>query len=185
MVRSHGRSNLLFLQTLLTNLLKCAAPVIRDILSDSITGGSYEFCKSSKNTLLQDIDDMAKVSWIFSKHSETDFIRKRKIDFQSLLHFSICMEAGTLRYELLKYFSYDPSTLSNAAFYLQRRKLLPETFPFFFQQLNSHSLLLYTRENTAFLPAMDLHLLLPEILMIRNLISLRMGKPQMLIIEFI
>ena len=126
----------------MTNLLKCAAAlvtdVIRDILSDSITGGSYEFCKSSKKTLLRDIDDMAKVSWIFSKHSETDFIRKRKIDFQSLLHFSICMEARTLRHELLKYFSYDPSTLSNSAFYQQRRKLLPEIFPFLFQQFNFH-----------------------------------------------
>ena len=75
-----------------------------------------------------------KIYW----HPETDFTRKRKIDFQSLLHFSIYMEAGTLRHELLKYFSYDPSTLSNSAFYQQRRKLLPETFPFLFQQFNSH-----------------------------------------------
>lgn len=61
-----------------------------------------------------------------------------KIDFQSLLHFFICMEAGTLRYELLKYFSYDPSTLSNSAFYQQWRKLLPETFPFILQLFNSY-----------------------------------------------
>ena len=96
------------------------------------------FANQVKNTLLQDIAVMAKVSWFFSKHPETDFTRKRKIDFQSLLHFSICMDAGTLRHELLKYFSYDPSTLSNSAFYQQRRKLLPETFPFLFQQFNSH-----------------------------------------------
>lgn len=49
------------------------------------------FANQVKNTLLHDIDDMAKVSWIFSKHPETDFSKKRKIDFQSLLHFSICM----------------------------------------------------------------------------------------------
>ena len=96
------------------------------------------FANQVKNTLLQDIANMANVSWLFSKHPETDFTRKRKIDFQSLLHFSICMEAGTLRHELLKYFSYDSSTLSNSAFYQQRRKLLPETFPFLFQQFNSH-----------------------------------------------
>lgn len=96
------------------------------------------FAYQVKNTLLQDIADMAKVSWFFSRHPETDFSRKRKIDFQSLLHFSICMEAGTLRHELLKYFSYDPSTLSNSAFYQQRKKLLPETFPFLFHQFNSH-----------------------------------------------
>ncbi len=74
----------------------------------------------------------------FQKHPEKDFTRKRKIDFQSLLHFSICMQAGTLRHELLKYFSFDSSTLSNSAFYQQRNKLLPETFPFLFQQFNSH-----------------------------------------------
>lgn len=96
------------------------------------------FANQVKNTLLQDIADMAKVSWMFSKHPEKDFTRKRKIDFQSLLHFSICMEAGTLRHELLKYFSFDSSTLSNSAFYQQRNKLLPETFPFLFQQFNSH-----------------------------------------------
>lgn len=43
------------------------------------------FANQVKNTLLQDIANMANVSWFFSKHPETDFTRKRKIDFQSLL----------------------------------------------------------------------------------------------------
>ena len=129
------------------------------------------FANQVKNTLLQDIADMAKVSWMFSKHPGKDFTRKRKIDFQSLLHFSICMEAGTLRHELLKYFSYDPSTLSNSAFYQPSSSTPISQSP-------------YTRRNTAFLPPMALPLLLPEIPRIRNLISLRTGKPQMGIIRF-
>jgi len=96
------------------------------------------FANQVKQDLLQDIADMAEFPWLFSKNSETDFSRKRKIDFQSLLHFCICMEVGTTRHELLKYFAFDSSTPSNSAFIQQRSKLLPETFPFLFQQFNSH-----------------------------------------------
>ncbi len=39
------------------------------------------FAYQVKNTLLQDIADMAKVSWFFSRHPEIDFTSKRKIDF--------------------------------------------------------------------------------------------------------
>ena len=96
------------------------------------------FANQVKNTLLQDISDMAQMPWLFSKHPETDFSRKRKLGFQSLIHFCICMEAGTIRHELLKYFAYDSGTLSNSAFHQQRDKLLPETFPFLFRQFNDH-----------------------------------------------
>lgn len=107
------------------------------------------FANQVKHNLLQDISDMAQFSWLFSKNPETDFSRNRKIDFQSLLHFCICMEASTTRHELLKYFSYDPATPSNSAFHQQRSKLLPETFPFY-----SSSLILIThfsciKENTS------------------------------------
>lgn len=75
------------------------------------------FANQVKNTLLQDISSMAQMPWLFSKHPETDFTRNRKIDFQSLLHLCICMEGGTIRHELLKYFAYDSATLSNSAFH--------------------------------------------------------------------
>lgn len=96
------------------------------------------FANQVKQTLLQDISDMAQVLWLFSNHPETDFTRNRKISFQSLIHFYLCMEGGSIRHELLKYFAYDPGTVSNSAFHQQRCKLLPETFPFLFQQFNSH-----------------------------------------------
>ena len=96
------------------------------------------FANQVKNTLLQDISDMAQMPWLFSKHPDTDFSRKRKLNFQSLIHFFICMEAGTIRHELLKYFAYASGTLSNSAFHQQRNKLLPETFPFLFRMFNDH-----------------------------------------------
>lgn len=96
------------------------------------------FANQVKHSLLQDIADMAQFPWLFSKNPETDFSRNRKLDFQSLLHFSIGLEADTTRHELLKYFAYDSSTPSNSAFYQQRAKLLPLTFPFLFRQFNSH-----------------------------------------------
>lgn len=96
------------------------------------------FADQVKFTLLQDISDLAQVPWLFSKNPNVDFSRKRKMDFQSLIHFCICMESGTLRHELLKYFAYAPDTLSNSAFYQQRNKLLPETFPFLLHLFNSH-----------------------------------------------
>ena len=51
------------------------------------------FANQVKNTLFQDIADMAKVSWMFSKHPEKDFTRKRKIDFQScFISPSVCKQ---------------------------------------------------------------------------------------------
>jgi len=96
------------------------------------------FANQVKETLLQDISDMAQSPWLFSKHPETDSTGNRKIGFQSLLHFCVCMEAGTTRHELLNYFAYDAATPPNSAFHQQRSKLLPETFPFLFRQFNSH-----------------------------------------------
>src|SRR5699024_12557034 len=58
-------------------------------------------------SLRKDIVDIPKVSWLFSKHLKIDFIRNRMIDFQFLLHFFICIQVGTLRYGLFKYFFYD------------------------------------------------------------------------------
>ncbi|HEX3030577.1 MAG TPA: IS4 family transposase [Clostridia bacterium] len=96
------------------------------------------YANQVKEILLNDISDMAKFPWFFSINPHSDFTRVRKLDFSSLLHLCICMEGGTLRHELLKYFSYDERTISNSAFYQQRCKLLPETFPFLLQQFNSH-----------------------------------------------
>ncbi|GFI10429.1 hypothetical protein IMSAGC007_02898 [Lachnospiraceae bacterium] len=47
------------------------------------------------------------------------------------------MEAGTVRDELLKFFSYDKDTASNSAFFQQRAKLTDNALPYLFQAFNS------------------------------------------------
>lgn len=56
-----------------------------------------------------------------SKHPETDFSGNRKICFRSLNHFHLCLENGSIRHGLLKYFAYAPDPISNSVFYQQRR----------------------------------------------------------------
>ncbi len=96
------------------------------------------FAITVKETLLSIIQDMAASPERFSKNPDSDFSRKRKLDFKSLLHLYISMQAGSIRDELLKYFSFDKTTVSNSAFIQQRNKLSSETFPFLFRQFNKH-----------------------------------------------
>jgi hypothetical protein len=91
-----------------------------------------------KAFLWSDIAEMAAYPWMFSKNPEKDFSRKRKLDFENLMRFTVSMESGSTGHELLKYFNYDPDTLSNSAFYQQRQKLLSQAFQFLLRKFNSH-----------------------------------------------
>lgn len=95
------------------------------------------FPEQVKSTLLSEISEMATYPWLFSKHPDQDFSRKRKIDFEKLMHFIISMEGGAIKHELLKYYNYDVNVLSVSAFYQQRSKLIQEAFPYLFQQFNA------------------------------------------------
>lgn len=95
------------------------------------------FAKQVKNNLLEIISGMALHPENFSKHPETDFTRNRKLDFPSLLYLIISMETGTVKDELLKFFSYDKDTASNSAFFQQRAKLADHTLPYLFRSFNS------------------------------------------------
>lgn len=94
------------------------------------------FPEQVKNSLLEIISGMAAHPQDFSKHPESDFTRNRKLDFSTLLHLIISMEAGTTKNELLKFFSYDISTASNSAFFQQRAKLTDDTLPYLFHAFN-------------------------------------------------
>ncbi len=94
------------------------------------------FALQVKNELLAIISDMANHTDQFSKNPKTEFVRKRKLDFSTLLQLMISMETGTTRDELLKFFSYDIDTVSNAAFFQQRAKLNDETMPYLFHSFN-------------------------------------------------
>ena len=91
----------------------------------------------AKLNLLGAIHKMSKTPWKFAKNPDADFTRNRKLDFENLLRFLIVKESDNTANELLKYFDYNADTISNSAFYQQRKKLLPETFPFLLHSFNS------------------------------------------------
>jgi hypothetical protein len=90
-----------------------------------------------KFNLWNAIKKMAKTPWKFAKNPDADFTRNRKLDFENLMRFLISKESDNTANELLKYFDYDVDTITNSAFYQQRKKLLPETFPYLLHGFNS------------------------------------------------
>ena len=94
--------------------------------------------KQVKAHLWSDISKMSEDPGRFAKNPDADFTRKRKLDFENLIRLLISMQSDTTALELLKFFDYSPDTLSISAFYQQRQKLLPSTFPFLLRQFNSH-----------------------------------------------
>lgn len=128
------------------------------------------FADQVKESLNHIISEMAQSPWLFSKNPISDFSRNRKMDFGSLLHFCISMETDSVRDELLKYFSFDPDTLTSSAFLQQCFKLLPETIPFLFHQFNALYPFTLYKEKYICLHAMAPHLHLHAILMIQILI---------------
>lgn len=96
------------------------------------------FAEQVKDNLLHIISEMSTHPADFSKNPGIDFSRNRKLNFSSLLHLIISMEAGTVKDELLKYFSYDSHTVSNSAFSQQRDKLSDNALPYLFHEFNRH-----------------------------------------------
>lgn len=60
--------------------------------------------KMIKQKMDESLEQLCKVSWMFSKQPEKDFTRKRKLSFSKLVSFLLAMEGGTLTTELLKHF---------------------------------------------------------------------------------
>lgn len=85
-----------------------------------------------KQKMNESIEQLCKVSWMFSRHPAKDFTRKRKLSFPKLISFLLAMEGGTLTTELLTHFGCSPDTVSASALVQQRSKLAPETFPTLF-----------------------------------------------------
>lgn len=78
------------------------------------------------------LDQLCKVSWMFSAQPGKDFSRNRKLSFPKIVSFLLAMEGGTLTTELLKHFGCSPDTASASALVQQRKKLAAETFPALF-----------------------------------------------------
>lgn len=111
------------------------------------------FPEQVKANLLDIISDMATYKDDFSKHPGTDFSRTRKLDFSTLLYLLISMQAGTVKDELLKFFSYDKNTISNSAFFQQRSKLASHAIPHLFYSFNNSYPYTYYKGNYQLLAA--------------------------------
>lgn len=94
--------------------------------------------KKIKHILLSKIENMDRHREDFCRRPGTDFTRDRKIPFDTLLHFQLSMESGSVSHELLKYFNFDAGTPSLSAFYQQRAKLSDDVFQKLFYNFNSH-----------------------------------------------
>jgi hypothetical protein len=91
-----------------------------------------------KNKLTSTIEMMAEKKDDFVKDSDKDFVRTRKLSFETVVKMLLSIGSGSLNKELLEYFNYDLESASSSAFVQQRKKLLPETFQFLLNEF-THS----------------------------------------------
>lgn len=94
------------------------------------------FAEKVKNVLLEKIHEMATNAWLFVQNPESDFTRKRKLDFETMLQCLLTMESGSMQKELLEMFRFSPDTATTSAFHQQRGKILPEALEFLFRYFN-------------------------------------------------
>jgi len=91
-----------------------------------------------KGKLTEIIGNMATESKKFVKNPNTDFTRKRKLSFETVMNLMLSMGGNSLTSELMEYFNYDVDMASSSAFIQQRDKLLPITFEFLLKEF-THS----------------------------------------------
>lgn len=92
---------------------------------------------SVKKILLKHVSAMEQDKKSFVKNPLRDFTRRRKLSFSDTIMLLISMECGSIRSELLKYFSYSPETATSSAFIQQREKLKPNALEHLFYAFSS------------------------------------------------
>ena len=80
---------------------------------------------------------MAACPGPFVRNPDSDFTRKRKLDFETTVRYLIAMESGSLKKELLEFFHYNLGTATASAFNQQREKILPEALEFLFREFSN------------------------------------------------
>jgi hypothetical protein len=94
------------------------------------------FSTSVRNALFDSIDTMSQYCSIFVKNPEKDFIRKRKLDFATVLKMLLSMEGNSLKKELYDFFEYSTDTATVSAFVQQRGKIRHEALEILFHSFN-------------------------------------------------
>ena len=111
---------------MLTSVSKKAL-VVRVVPTLKTQGGTHmtDRITNVKKKLDRALDDLCKVSWMFSNRPGKDFTRNRKLPFRKVISFMLAMEGGSLTNEMLKYFGCSSTTASSSAFIQQRAKIDP------------------------------------------------------------
>lgn len=100
--------------------------------------------KHLRNVLFHEIMALSKSSSLFTE-SSVDFSRNRKLNFETVIKQIICMEAGSLKDELLKYFDFSLDTPTASAFVQARSKIKVDAFKTLFERFNQ-----YTKTNKTY-----------------------------------
>ncbi|MCI3922839.1 hypothetical protein MO973_21665 [Paenibacillus sp. TRM 82003] len=91
-----------------------------------------EYANSLKQTLTSLIREMSAAPAPYVKNPETDFTRKKKLPFETVMQLLISMGGDSVYKELLELQGYDVSTATTSAFVQQRNKILPSAVEFLF-----------------------------------------------------
>ena len=84
------------------------------------------YADAVKQALIDCINDLDSVKWLFLQNPQIDFTRNRKFSFGELIKVMLMMDGGTVQNELLKFFDFDDDTPTKSAYCQQRAKILPE-----------------------------------------------------------
>ena len=93
-----------------------------------------------KKVLLQPISTLSQQKEKFLFNPRVDFTRKRKLSFDELIKFVICMESGTIKDELYKYFGLSGNGVTVSAFIQHRSKIKHEAFKYIFEVFNEKTI---------------------------------------------
>lgn len=93
--------------------------------------------KRIKADLTSAINQVSRQKELFVMDSRTNFTRRKKLDFPTMMRFILQIEGSTIRNELAGFFHYKAACPSPSAFYQQRLKIKPEAFYSLFQSFTS------------------------------------------------
>ena len=72
----------------------------------------------------------------YFKNKQSDFTRKRKLNFETVINLLMCMESGSLKDELYKYFGLNKDNPTSSALIQQRGKIKYEAFEWLLKEFN-------------------------------------------------
>jgi len=95
------------------------------------------YAHTLKQKLTSLIREMSAAPAPYVINPETDFTRKKKLPFETVMQLLISMGGNSIYKELLESQGYDVNTATTSAFVQQRNKILPSAVEFLFHQFTA------------------------------------------------